>query len=70
MDKCTKKGGTHKIYNRDITSWLKRKYGVSGHYLYASLRGDRVSDTSEQILKDYKRAEELTMFLLPPLFLH
>ena len=56
MDKSTTK--TYKTYNIDIIRRLRKKYGISPHFIYASLRGDRTSETSERIVKDYKIAEK------------
>ncbi|MGQ1944529.1 hypothetical protein ACT4RS_05745 [Ornithobacterium rhinotracheale] len=44
-------------YNKDIILMLRKKYGTSPHFIYASLRGDRTSDTSIKICEDYKKAE-------------
>ena len=35
---------------------LRKKYGTSPHFIYASLRGDRNSETSIKICEDYKKA--------------
>lgn len=45
-------------YNSLIVDRLKKKYGVSRRYITMSLSGDRVSETSESIKKDYKRLSE------------
>lgn len=55
MDKSTK---TYNTYNKDIIRRLKKKYGTSPHFIYASLRGDRTSETSIKICEDYKKAEQ------------
>ena len=44
------------IYNKDIIRMLRKKYGTSPHFIYASLRGDRNSETSIKICEDYKKA--------------
>lgn len=56
MDKNTKRK-TYNIYNKDIIRKLKAKYGTSPHFIYASLRGDRTSETSIKICEDYRKAE-------------
>lgn len=55
MDKGSKRK-TYNIYNKDIIRKLKTKYGTSPHFIYASLRGDRNSETSIKICEDYKKA--------------
>ncbi|MBP7174576.1 MAG: hypothetical protein KBA33_11020 [Cloacibacterium sp.] len=55
MDKSTK---TYNTYNKDIIKRLRKKYGTSPHFIYASLRGDRTSETSIKICEDYKVAEK------------
>lgn len=55
MDKSTK---TYNTYNKDIIRRLRKKYGTSPHFIYASLRGDRNSETSIKICEDYKAAEK------------
>jgi len=58
MDKDTKKPRKeYNIYNKDIIKRLRKKYGTTPHFIYASLRGDRNSDTSIRICEDYKKAE-------------
>lgn len=37
-----------------IIDKLKRKYGVSKRFITMSINGDRTSETSDAILKDYK----------------
>jgi hypothetical protein len=44
-------------YNPAIIKKLKEKYGLSTQFIGASLRGDRTSDTSTEICKDYKIME-------------
>lgn len=57
MDKDTKKPRKeYNIYNKDIIKRLRKKYGTTPHFIYASLRGDRNSDTSIRICEDYKKA--------------
>lgn len=58
MGKDTKKPRKeYNIYNKDIIKRLRKKYGTTPHFIYASLRGDRNSDTSIRICEDYKKAE-------------
>lgn len=58
MDKSNQKlKKEYNIYNKDIIKKLRKKYGTSPHFIYASLRGDRNSDTSIRICEDYKKAE-------------
>lgn len=51
MNKPTKKRA---IYNATVVNRLVEKYGVSKRYITMSLSGDRQSETSEAIAKDYK----------------
>ena len=51
MDKPTKKINN---YNSEVIERLKTKYGVSKRYITMSLSGDRTSETSTQIKKDYR----------------
>jgi len=51
MDKPTKKRAN---YNTTVVDRLKEKYGVSKRFITMSLSGDRESETSEAIKKDYK----------------
>lgn len=51
MDKPTKKNNK---YNQVVIERLKSKYGVSKRYITMSLSGDRTSETSSTIKKDYK----------------
>lgn len=41
-------------YNTTIVERLKEKYGVSKRFITMSISGDRKSETSDAILKDYK----------------
>ncbi len=46
-----------KNYNKYVSvvvNRLKDKYGLSTQFIHQSLRGDRVSETSEKIVADYK----------------
>lgn len=51
MDKPTKKRA---IYNATVVNRLIEKYGVSKRFITMSLSGDRESETSEAIKKDYR----------------
>lgn len=44
--------------NPAIIQRLKEKYGLTTQFINASLRGDRTSETSSEICKDYKLMEE------------
>lgn len=51
------KDNQKKKYNKYITvviNRLKDKYGLSTQFIHQSLRGDRVSETSEKIVAEYK----------------
>ena len=51
------KDNQKKNYNKYISvvvNRLKDKYGLSTQFIHQSLRGDRVSETSEKIVADYK----------------
>lgn len=45
-------------YKPAITQKLREKYGVTIQFVNASLRGDRTSETSTKICKDYKIMEK------------
>ncbi len=49
---------TKNTYNAEILKKLKSKYGVSKRFITMSLKGDRVSETSEAIVKDYAVIEK------------
>lgn len=51
MSKPTKKRA---IYNATVVNRLIEKYGVSKRYITMSLSGDRKSETSDAIVRDYK----------------
>lgn len=46
------------IYNKAVIAKLKEMHGFSSHFIYASLRGDRTSDSSTKICEDYKKMEQ------------
>jgi hypothetical protein len=51
------KDNQKKKYNKYVTvviNRLKDKYGLSTQFIHQSLRGDRVSETSEKIVAEYK----------------
>lgn len=52
MDKPTKNKNN---YNGDVIGRLKTKYGVSKRFITMSLSGDRTSETSTAIKKDYSK---------------
>lgn len=54
----SRKNADYNTYNKAIIKRLREKYGTSPHFIYASLRGDRQSETSEAIVKDYKRMDK------------
>lgn len=45
------------VYNKAIIKRLIEKFGFTPHFIYASLRGDRTSESSTQICKAYKQME-------------
>lgn len=45
------------VYNKAIIKRLREKHGFTSHFIYASLRGDRTSESSSKILEDYKKME-------------
>lgn len=57
MDK-NRKNKSYNVYNKDIIKRLVEKYEMTPHFIYASLRGDRVSQTSIQICEDYKKMKK------------
>jgi len=54
MDKETKKKNT---YNKEILNRIKEKYGISKRFITMSLSGDRKSEITDKIKKDYKKME-------------
>jgi hypothetical protein len=57
MDKSNKKI-MYNSYNPAIIKKIKAKYGLTTQFINASIRGDRNSDTSLQIVEDYKKMEQ------------
>lgn len=57
MDKSTKSRAYY-TYNRDIIKRLREKHGFTARFIYASLRGERTSESSDKIVKDYKVMEQ------------
>jgi hypothetical protein len=53
MDKDNQKKKSNK-YISVVINRLKNKYGLSTQFIHQSLRGDRVSETSEKIVAEYK----------------
>jgi len=45
------------VYNKAIIKRLREKFGFTPHFIYASLRGDRTSESSAEICKAYKTME-------------
>lgn len=64
MDKETKKKN---IYNTEILNRIKEKYGLSKRFITMSLSGDRKSEMTETIRKDYKKMETAIAALLKTL---
>lgn len=54
MDKETKKKN---IYNTEILNRIKEKYGLSKRFITMSLSGDRRSEMTDTVKKDYKKME-------------
>lgn len=55
MNKRTKKRNK---YNEDILVFIHNKYGYSIDYIRKSLRGDRVGEMPDIIIKEYKALEK------------
>lgn len=64
MDKETKKKNT---YNKEILNRIKEKYGISKRFITMSLSGDRNSEMTDKIKKDYKKMEIAIQTLLQTL---
>lgn len=64
MDKETKKKHT---YNKEILNRIKEKYGISKRFITMSLAGDRKSEMTDNIRKDYKKMEIAILELLKTL---
>lgn len=54
MDKETKKKN---IYNTEIFNRIKEKYGLSKRFITMRLSGDRRSEMTDTVKKDYKKME-------------
>lgn len=54
-------------YNASVVERLKEKYGVSKRFVTMSLSGDRKSETSTTIKKDYKKMVKAEKELLKTL---
>ena len=52
MNKGTKKNYK---YNTLVVKRLSEKYGLSEYYIRECIRGDRNSETSDTVRKEYKR---------------
>jgi Ni,Fe-hydrogenase maturation factor len=61
MDKETKKKN---IYNTEILNRIKEKYGLSKRFITMSLSGDRTSEMTDTVKKDYKKMENAIQALL------
>ena len=48
----------YEVYNKAIITRLKEKYGFTGVFIYASLRGARTSEMSIRICEDYRKMEQ------------
>ncbi|RLJ34194.1 MULTISPECIES: hypothetical protein [Chryseobacterium] len=57
MDK-DKKTKQYNGYNKDIIRRLKQKHGFTARFIYASLRGNRTSDSSTKIVDDYNKMKK------------
>lgn len=64
MDKETKKKNT---YNTEILNRIKEKYGLSKRFITMSLSGDRRSEMTDIVRKDYKKMEIAVNALLKTL---
>jgi hypothetical protein len=64
MDKETKKKNT---YNKEILNRIKEKYGISKRFITMSLSGDRNSEMTDRIRKDYRKMEIAVFELLKTL---
>ncbi|PIF34702.1 hypothetical protein CLU81_5363 [Flavobacterium sp. 9] len=64
MDKETKKKN---IYNTEILNRIKEKYGLSKRFITMSLSGDRKSEMTDTVRKDYKKMEIAIATLLKTL---
>ena len=42
-----------KQYNQLVVKRLMKKYGLTKYFIHQSLRGERTSETSEKICKEY-----------------
>ncbi|RQO37920.1 hypothetical protein DBR39_13610 [Chryseobacterium sp. KBW03] len=54
MDKPTKK---RIKYNEDILNVLRSRYGYTFDFIRKSLRGDRVGEMPDQLIKEYKELD-------------
>lgn len=63
---CETKNKTQ-TYDTRVVKRLQEKYGVSKRYITMSLSGDRESETSEAIKKDYAKMNHAVSELLKTL---
>ena len=45
----------HETINKEILKRLKEKYGFTSRFIYASIRGERTSESSTKIIEDFKK---------------
>lgn len=64
MSKETKKKNN---YNTEILSRINEKYGLSIRFMRMSLAGDRKSEMSEIVIKEYKKMHAAVTELLKTL---
>ncbi len=55
MSKTTKKRNK---YNDIVVKRLAEKFGLTAHYIRMCLRGDRVCETADTIVKEYKALDK------------
>ncbi len=57
-NKTISKDMKRKVYepiNREVLERLKQKHGFTARFIYASIRGERTSESSTKIVEDYKQ---------------
>lgn len=61
MSKPTKK---RTVYNTDILMKLESKYGFTIDYIRKALRGDRVGEMPDTLIKEYKAMERAALLAI------
>lgn len=50
-----KKRKVHEPIAKEVLERLKQKHGFTSRFIYASIRGERTSESASRIVEDYKK---------------